>query len=620
MAKKEKEFEYEFNPIKEMKDGKQAEKVVWSTKSLNAAVDAINKGLPLKANPFVGKVTQLLKPNLVYKRTREEIEDYIKCKQDPIYFATKCYIKQPTGMKLCQLRDYQEDYLRHLQKNNFSIWLACRQAGKSVTTVIYCLWVILFNTDKIGLILSKSGGAGADLLKKIKDMYLFLPYHIKCGTMKWNGSEISFDNNSSISTEAFSQTAGLGKTINFLILDEFAWCPPNEVELFYNNIIPTITTDSNANICIMSTQNGFNLFYELYKAAVQGENMYAPFKVDWWQVPEWDKEKKCWVKRTEAWKNKMIGILGSEEKFYYQYGTQFSISNACLVSRECMAKLHKEEERFVSKTSEDYENASISLTLQHLKYLYWRPSFNLEDLKTKHFIILTDLAEGGGGDYTVFNILEVKDKDAFEMVGYWYSNKVSLEKAALEYWLLVCQLFNDGRTLLSIEWNTYGALFYQYLKNFNEPDYDTETAWRYNVPNTSDGIDMFSIIQYKKESIEAFVIGNTKRRTSSFMPGIKFTSGNKHVACSMLKMMLEKGNLKIYDTRTLSELENFEDKSGNGSYQAKIGHDDLIMTLCQIPMLQQTPKFKDFIEEIDAIIQLENIYDKQSGQSIYNII
>lgn len=130
---------------------------------------------------------------------------------------------------------------------------------------------------------------------------------------------------------------------------------------------------------------------------------------------------------------------------------------------------------------------------------------------------------------------------------------------------------------------------------------------------------MFIIIQYKKESIEASVIGNTKR-TSSFVPGIKFTTGNKHVACSMLKMMLEKGNLKIYDTRTLSELENFEDKSGNGSYQAKIGHDDLVMTMCQIPMLQQTPKFKDFIEEIDAIVQLENIYDKQSGQSIYDII
>ena len=62
-------------------------------------------------------------------------------------------------------------------------------------------------------------------------MYLYLPYHLKIGTMKWNQTEISFDNNSTIATESFSPTAGLGKTINFLILDEFAWCPPNDVEL-----------------------------------------------------------------------------------------------------------------------------------------------------------------------------------------------------------------------------------------------------------------------------------------------------------------------------------------------------------------------------------------------------
>ena len=103
----------------------------------------------------------------------------------------------------------------------------------STTTAIFALWSILFRIDRNALILSKSGPAGRDLIKKIKDMYLYLPYHLKCGTLKWNQSEIAFDNNSTISTEAFSPTAGLGKTINFLILDEFAWCPPNDIDLFY---------------------------------------------------------------------------------------------------------------------------------------------------------------------------------------------------------------------------------------------------------------------------------------------------------------------------------------------------------------------------------------------------
>ena len=370
MSKSVKEFEYEYDPIKVPKDGKEAERVVWSTKSINIAVDAISKGLPLKANPFIGKNTKLLKPDLVYKRTPEELEDYMKCMQDPVYFASKCYLMTPEGLQACKLRDYQVDYLRHLQKNRFSVFLSCRQSGKSTTTAIYCLWTILFNTDKQGLILSKSGPAGQDLLSKTKDMFLYLPYHLKCGVMKWNQSSISFDNNSSISTEAFSPTAGLGKTINFLILDEFAWCPPNEVELFYNNIIPTVTTISDSNVCIMSTQNGFNLFYKIWKAAEERKNIYAPFKVDWHQVPQFNTKTKQWDKRDEKWKQMMIGVLGSEEAFYYQYGTQFSASDACLVSRETLSRIHENEILFTSR-EELISSLLFHFLNQYFYFLYY---------------------------------------------------------------------------------------------------------------------------------------------------------------------------------------------------------------------------------------------------------
>ena len=93
-------------------------------------------------------------------------------------------------------------------------------------------------------------------------------------------------------TPGRASTAGLGKTINFLILDEFAWCPPNDVELFYNNIIPTVTTMSDANVCIMSTQNGFNLFYKLWRDSVEKKNIYGHYKIDWNQVPQWNKQKQ----------------------------------------------------------------------------------------------------------------------------------------------------------------------------------------------------------------------------------------------------------------------------------------------------------------------------------------
>lgn len=126
----EKEFSYEYNPVKEIKGGTEASKVVWSTKSLNAAVDALKKGLPLKANPFCGTNTMLLKPDLVYKRTEEEVEDYIKCMQDPLYFAEKCFLMTPKGLQPVKMRDYQKEYLTNLKENRFNILLACRQAGK----------------------------------------------------------------------------------------------------------------------------------------------------------------------------------------------------------------------------------------------------------------------------------------------------------------------------------------------------------------------------------------------------------------------------------------------------------------------------------------------------------
>lgn len=599
------------------KDGKKAERVIWSTASLNAAVEAIKKGLPLKANPFDGRNTKLLKPDLVYKYTDEEIEDYIKCKSDPIYFASKCYLMQPEGLLPCELRDYQEDYLRHLQKNRFSIFLSCRQSGKSTTTAIYCLWVILFNVDKRGLILSKSGPAGVDLLSKIKDMYMFLPYHLKCGTMKWNQTEISFDNNSSISTEAFSPTAGLGKTINFLILDEFAWCPQNDVDLFYNNIIPTITTDPTANVCIMSTQNGFNKFYDLYTAAERGDSIYAPFKVDWQQVPQWDADKKVWYKRDEEWKKKMIGVLGSEEDFYYQYGTMFSASDRCLVGRECLNRIRKGTVKFptAEKLCETTDNTVLnSITLQYKKYLHLKPDYDYSRFTDgQHFfILLCDLAEGGGGDYTVFNIIEVTDKDKFEQVGYWRSNKVDLDHAALEFWLLTGQWFNGENCLWSIEWNTYGALFFQIISNLNEVEYQNESYWRFNV--CPQGIDVFNVVRYKKMTIEEEIQGKTSNK---YLPGIKFTSSNKVTACSLLKLMFEHEDIIMTDFVSSGELENFEDKNGNGSYKAAYGNDDIIMTFCQLPMLKQTPRYKDFVSDIAPSMALEN---EKENTNIYDFL
>ena len=615
MAKKE--FEYEFNPVKDQKGNEQAQSVVWSTKSIETAVDAIKKGLPLKVNPFIGNNTKLLKPELVFKRTEEEIEDYVRCMQDVTYFAEKCFVMTPEGLKPIKLRDYQYTYLQHLQNNRFSIFLACRQAGKSVVTAIYCLWKILFNIDKAGLILSKSAAAGVDLLSKIKDMFLNLPYYLKPGIYKWNQHEVAFDNNSNIGTEAFSPTAGLGKTINFLILDEFAWCPNNEVELFYMNIIPTITTMPDSNVCIMSTQNGFNFFYTLWKGANEvgkAWNGYKPYKVDWYQVPNYNMETHQWEKRTEEWKEKMIGVLGGEANFYYQYGTQFSASDKCIVNRVVLQDLHDNEVKFMNipQLEKYYKETfnidfDLGITLLYPEHLYFNPNYNLTNLATDFIVILCDLAEGGGNDYTTFNIIKIHEKDRFEQIGYWHSNKVNLELASLDFWMLCAQLFNSDRCMYSIEWNTYGQLFYTYLMNLNEQDYMSEYSYRFNLATE---LDLSHVVRYTmKFEVDE---GGTKIKKTKRIPGIRFNASNKVTACSLLKLLIENGYLKVYDYFTISEIENFEDKNGNGSYAASYGHDDIVMTLAQIPMLQQTAKYKEICEEIVETTQSLN------SEGIYN--
>ena len=593
-------FTYEYDPVKEVKGGAEAAKVIWSTKSLLAAVDALNKGLPLKANPFIGTRTGLLKPDLVYRRTQEEMDDIVKCMQDPVYFASKCFLMTPEGLQAVTLRDYQVDYLHHLQNNRFSIFLSCRQSGKSTTTAIYCLWMILFHPDKNALILSKSGAAGIDLVSKIKDMYMYLPYYLKCGTMKWNQSSISFDNNSSISTESFSPTAGLGKTINFLILDEFAWCNPNEVELFYNNIIPTVTTISDSNVCIMSTQNGFNLFYKLWKNAIEKKSIYAPFKVDWHQVPQFNMKTKIWEKRTEAWHKEMVGILGSEEAFQYQYGTQFSASDACLVSRETLKRIRDKAILF-----EPLE----ALYSGHFENFKVKPGFNITEFKNsrRHFIVLVDLAEGGGGDFTVFNIFEItvtnEGKPIFTQVAYWSANNVDIEHAALEFWLIMNVVLSQQNTIVSVEWNTYGALFYNYLLNLNDNDYMTSALWRFNYGTE---FDSSILCNYKKGDMVEDIAGLRSFKNRKTIPGIRWSGETKKTGCALLKMCLENSEVDISDLIQVGELENFEDNTGNGSYKASYGHDDMMMTVVQIPMVKQTAKFKEFLEDIQESKVISN--------------
>lgn len=125
-----------FNPIKETVDGKKAHDMIWSSKVIEIALKGLEQGKKLIANPFYENNTKLLKGDLVFERTAEEVEEWIKCREDIIYFANKyCKLMTPEGIKNVEMRDYQKDYLRHLEKNRLSIFLSCRQSGKCLLMI-----------------------------------------------------------------------------------------------------------------------------------------------------------------------------------------------------------------------------------------------------------------------------------------------------------------------------------------------------------------------------------------------------------------------------------------------------------------------------------------------------
>lgn len=130
---------YEFDPVKEEKDGVIARRSIWSTKAFDRAIEGLNDGRKLSANPFFMNNIKLSKADLVYQRTDEEIAEFAKCMKDINYFANNyCKLMTPEGVKNIKLRDYQSKYLEHVQKNRLSIYLSCRQAGKCL--IMSTMW------------------------------------------------------------------------------------------------------------------------------------------------------------------------------------------------------------------------------------------------------------------------------------------------------------------------------------------------------------------------------------------------------------------------------------------------------------------------------------------------
>lgn len=570
-----------FNPVREDTSGVQAKRVIWSTRSIDLAIEGIKQGRKLVANPFYEKNTKLLKGDLVFERTDDEIEEWFRCKNDIIYFVEKyCKLMTPEGIKNVKLRDYQKKYLTHLVEHRLSIYLACRQCGKTTTSAVFMLHYILFNVDKNALVLGNKLKTAVEILDKAKKIYLELPYFLKPGIYKWNETEIVLDNGCRLMAEATTINSGISFTFHCVLADEFAHVQPNIIDKFYNNLFPTITA-AKARFMITSTQNGYNLFCRLYKAAEAGINEYAAFKTDWFEVPEWDPDKKCWTKRDDAWHQLQVANYGSEEAFNAQFGTNFDVSANTLISQKIIQKRNQRLIEFVEKEMPGVPYSDC---------WYWHPNFDPIECRNTYLVLTTDIGEGGGGDSTVCAVHRFVDAGSgkMECVGYFKSNQLAREYATLSIQVFICLMCHPDRILLSFERNVYGEIF---VKQMTE---NTEK----NVPGCRN-FDPSVFVKYYNET------------GTRFHYGIKITSGNKTTHCKLYKEDYEKDLLINDALQYMIELNNFSD-DGNGRYSAAFGHDDMVMAEVQLTFVKETLQYKLLKDEFESGFELtvpDNMYN-----------
>ena len=187
----------------------------------------------------------LKKANVKVEFTQENIEEFIKCKDDPVYFA-KNYIKIVSldeGLVNFSLYPFQEKLINNFHNERFNICKMPRQTGKSTTVVSYLLHYAVFNDNVNIAILANKASTARDLLGRLQLAYENLPKWMQQGVLVWNKGYTRIrkwiKNSRCILRSA---SAVRGGSYNVIFLDEFAFIPNHIADQFFASVYPTISS------------------------------------------------------------------------------------------------------------------------------------------------------------------------------------------------------------------------------------------------------------------------------------------------------------------------------------------------------------------------------------------
>jgi hypothetical protein len=470
--------------------------------------------------------------------TKEQLEEYIKCSEDPIYFI-ETYIKVVTideGLMPFRLYDFQKDIARSVFDNRFTICKIPRQSGKTATLVACILHMVLFNPTYKAAILANKLKTATEIMDRFKVAYENLPKWLQQGIIEWNKTSITLENGSKVICSSTSSSAVRGSSYNFLMLDEFAFVPEQIAEEFFTSVYPTITSGKTSKTVIVSTPNGLNLFYKMWQNAKNGKSEFVPVEAHWWQVPGRDEKfKETTIKNT------------SERQWYSEYECEFLGSQETLIKASKIAAL-----TFQTPLMETEDGLAI----------YEHP------IKGHIYTGLIDSSRAIGQDYNAMLVLDVTSMP-YKVVAKYRNNTIpvpvfpNLIKTILEK-------YNEAYALIEI--NDTGQHVADILKD--ELEYEN--------------VITITIKGKKGQKVgEGFGGGRV-------YSGVKMSSQIKKAGCFVIKEMIESDKLIVNDFDIIAEISTYIAKAG--SYEATEGyHDDLMACLVMFGWLTTQDYFKDLV-------------------------
>jgi hypothetical protein len=180
----------------------------------------------------------------------------------------------------------------------------------------------------------------------------------------------------------------------------------------------------------------------------------------------------------------------------------------------------------------------------------------------RKYVMMVDTARGTGNDYSAFVVVDVTEIP-YQVVFKYRNNTISsmvypniVHRMAVEY----------NNCPVMIETNEIGE----------------------SVAN-----DLYYSLEYEETIMsrggDVVLWGN-----GTTSPGVRTTTKTKRIGCDILKQLVENDKLIINDYDILHELSNFVVKGK--SYEADVGHDDLVMCLVMFSYLTTTPKFEEMTD------------------------